>query len=168
MKTGQKTLEQLEQLEQTGTCHCNVEPIGILRQSLRMTNPRINSNCYQPTESGNFSRSPNDANKVICAATPRPVTLTLERSEGEGSRCDTRTSGRWLVRLGLWELVCGMVILSEEYDFPWKARWDSLYYYFPSTSPRSCVRICLLPAPQGISDSCLLFNFFPRTIFPTS
>jgi hypothetical protein len=33
-------------------------------------------------------------------------------------------TGRWLVRLGLWELICGMMILSQEYGLPWMASWQ--------------------------------------------
>jgi hypothetical protein len=36
----------------------------------------------------------------------------------------TQTSGRWLVRLGLVELVAAMVILSEEYKLDWAASWN--------------------------------------------
>jgi hypothetical protein len=31
----------------------------------------------------------------------------------------TAASGQWLIRLGLWELVCGMMILSQEYGLAW-------------------------------------------------
>jgi hypothetical protein len=33
--------------------------------------------------------------------------------------------GRWLVRLGLMDLVCGMAILSDEYKLEWAASWDA-------------------------------------------
>jgi hypothetical protein len=36
----------------------------------------------------------------------------------------TQTSGRWLVRLGLMDLVFGMTVLSEEYKMAWAASWD--------------------------------------------
>jgi hypothetical protein len=32
--------------------------------------------------------------------------------------------GRWLVRLGLMDLVCGMAILSDEYKMEWAAHWN--------------------------------------------
>jgi hypothetical protein len=41
-----------------------------------------------------------------------------------GTATQAAGSGRWLVRLGLWELVCGMVILSEEYGLEWAASWN--------------------------------------------
>jgi hypothetical protein len=31
---------------------------------------------------------------------------------------------QWLIRLGLWELVCGMMILSEEYGLAWATSWQ--------------------------------------------
>lgn len=30
---------------------------------------------------------------------------------------------RWLMRLGLWELVCAMMMLSEDYGMGWAASW---------------------------------------------
>jgi hypothetical protein len=37
---------------------------------------------------------------------------------------DTIDTGRWLERLGLVELVCGMMILSDQYKMEWTASWD--------------------------------------------
>jgi len=36
----------------------------------------------------------------------------------------TQNGGRWLVRLGLADLVFGMTVLSEEYKMDWAASWN--------------------------------------------
>jgi hypothetical protein len=36
----------------------------------------------------------------------------------------TQNGGRWLTRLGLMDLVCGMAILSDEYKLEWAASWN--------------------------------------------
>ncbi len=36
----------------------------------------------------------------------------------------TQIDGRWLMRLGLMELVAAMMILSEEYKLEWAASWN--------------------------------------------